>query len=86
MGECTSSHELLLVINRAEIAHGLGLEHIDEISGMSENEIFRKWGISDSLMISWEKQYDFYDSFGNDHQWFTRNDINALQLAWSRVT
>lgn len=83
-GDKTLTPNIRLTISH-EIAHGLGLEHVDEASGMSEKEMFQKWGVSDSLMISWEKQYDFYDSFGNDHQWFTRNDINALQLAWSRV-
>ena len=69
-----------------EIGHGLGLEHVDEVSGLTDKQVLKKWGVSDSLMISWEMPYEFYDrNFSVDHQWFTESDINALRLAWSRV-
>lgn len=69
-----------------EIGHALGLDHVDQLSGMSDNDIFEKWGISDTCMISWEMPYDFYNNkFSSTHQWFSKNDIDALSLAWSRV-
>jgi hypothetical protein len=68
-----------------EICHGLGLDHIDEISGMSEKKMFKKWGVSDSLMISWELYDNQYNKFSDNHQWVTKNDISALQGIWSDI-
>jgi hypothetical protein len=84
-GEKKLTPNIRLTISH-EIAHGLGLEHVDEISGLSEKEMHKRWGVSDSLMISWEKPGDFYDTnFPKGHQWFSKNDLDALSLAWSRV-
>lgn len=68
-----------------EIGHALGLEHVDDISGMSEKKMFKKWGVSDSLMISWELYNNQYNKFTDNHQWFTKNDIAALQGIWSSI-
>ena len=68
-----------------EIGHALGLEHIDDISGISQKKMFKKWGVSDSLMISWELYNSEYNKFPGDHQWFTKNDISALQSIWSSL-
>jgi hypothetical protein len=69
-----------------EIGHALGLEHVDQMSGLSDQDIFLRWGISDSVMISSEKPYEYYNSqFKSSHQWFTKNDLDALALGWSNV-
>ena len=84
-GEKTLTPNIRLTISH-EIAHGLGLEHVDQISGLSEKEMHNRWGVSDSLMISWERPADFYDNnFPKGHQWFSKNDLDVLSLAWSKV-
>jgi hypothetical protein len=69
-----------------EIGHALGLEHVNVQSGLSGRMIHKKWGVSDSIMIAWEMWGSFYNrEFPASHQWFSRNDIDALTLAWANV-
>lgn len=66
-----------------ELAHALGLHHVDALSGLSEKDVFKKWGVSDSVMIAWEKPTEYYNrSFTSDHQWLGSNDLGALKEIW----
>lgn len=67
-----------------EIAHALGLDHVDALSGLSERDVFKKWGVSDSVMMSWEMPKEYYsDAFASNHQWFSANDLAALREIWA---